>query len=124
MMRITVSGRHMDLSDRLKSFVDEKVGKLERFYDRAHSAEVVFERQGDNHRCEIIVKADHHMTFIAKEEHEDPYAAADATLKDLERQLNRHKEKFRNRKHPDGLGDREPLGEPPTGESPATSTEG
>ncbi len=124
MIRITVSGRHMDLSDALKSFVDEKAGKLNKFYDRAHSAEVVFERQGDNHRCEIIVKADHHMTFIAKEEHEDPYAAVDAAVKDLERQLNRHKEKYRNRKHPDGFSEREPMSEPPPDTAPTSTTEG
>lgn len=122
-MRITVSSRHMNLTDELKSFVNNKTGKLGRFYDRAHSADVVFERQGGNHRCEIIVKADHHNTFVAAEEHEDPYAAVDATVKDLERQLNRHKERFRNRKHPEGLSAREPLGEASAGEAPGPEGE-
>lgn len=100
-MQITVSGRHFDVSERLRNYTVEKAGRLERFYDRAQSADVVFDKEALKHRCEIIVKADHHMTFVAKESHEDPYAALDATVKDLERQLNKHKEKFRNRKHPE-----------------------
>jgi putative sigma-54 modulation protein len=49
MIRITVSGRHMDVGDALKSYATEKVEKLERFYDRVHNVEVVFDelrRQG------------------------------------------------------------------------------
>lgn len=112
MMRITVTGRHMSLGESLKSYASEKTEKLERFYDRVLSADVVFDKQNNSHQCEIIVKGDHHTTFVAKELHEDPFAALDATVKDLERQLSRHKEKFRNRKHPDDQVDREPLAGP------------
>lgn len=124
MIRITVCGRHMDLSERLKTYAEEKAGKLERFYDRVQTVEVVFDKQNLTHKCEIIVKADHHQTFVAKEEHEEPYAALDAVVKDLERQLRRHKEKFRNRKHPDGVLEKEPLGGPSSEEDSAPATEG
>lgn len=101
-MRITVSGRHTEIPDRLKTYAEEKASKLERFYDRVQTVEVVFDQEANHHSCEIIAKADHHTTFIAKEEHADAFAALDATVRDLERQLSRHKERFRNRKHPDG----------------------
>jgi len=111
MMRITTSGRHMDLSEKLKSYTNEKAAKLERYYDRAQSAEVVYDREAGTHSCEVIVTADHHTTFIAKEANDDPYAALDAALKDIERQLTRHKERFRNRKHSGGQ-EQEPLASP------------
>lgn len=113
-MRITVTGRHMDLSDELKSYTNEKTSKLSRFYDRIQSVDVVFDRQAGNHTfgCEIIAKAGHQTTFVAKEQNDDPYVALDASAKEMERQLRRHKEKFRNRKHPNGLAEREPLGGP------------
>lgn len=123
MIRITVSGRHMEVSDALKSYANEKAGKLERFYDRVHGVEIVFDKQAINHRCEIVATADHHTSFVAKEEHEDPYAALDASVKDLERQITRHKEKRRNRKHPDGLPDKGILGPSPE-EPSASSSEG
>lgn len=112
MMRITVTGRHMDVSDSLREYATQKSEKLEKFYNRVQSCEVLFVPEAGNHVCEIIAKADHHMTFVAKESREDPYASLDATVKDLERQLTRHKEKFRNRKHPPGRGEREPMGGP------------
>ncbi len=115
MMNITVSGRHMELDEDLRDYAVEKTSKLERYYDRVQTVDVVFDREANNHafRCEVIAKADHHTTFVAKESHDDPYAALDLSTKELERQLRRHKEKFRNRKHPDGLVDKTPLGGSP-----------
>ena len=101
-MRITVSGRHTEIPDRLKSYAHDKGSKLERFYDRVQTVAVVFDQEANHHLCEIIATADHHTTFIAKEQHADAFAALDASVRDLERQLSRHKERFRNRKHPDG----------------------
>ena len=114
-MRITVIGRHTDISEALKEYADEKAGKLNRFYDRLHSVDVVFDLDGIRHRCEIIAKADHAATFVAREEHEDSFASLDAAVKDLERQLTRHKERFRNRKHPGGYGGEPEAWGPPLG---------
>jgi ribosome hibernation promoting factor len=101
-MRITVSGRHTEIPDRLKTYTEDKASKLERYYDRVQTVEVVFAQEANHHSCEIIATADHHTTFVAKEQHADAFAALDASVRDLERQLSRHKERFRNRKHPDG----------------------
>jgi len=124
MIRITVSGRHMDVGDALKSYANDKAGKLERFYDRVQSVEIVFDKQANSHHCEILAKADHHTSFVAKEHHDDPFAALDASVKDLERQITRHKEKHRNRKHPAGLPDRGAAAPPSTDDSAAPSLEG
>jgi putative sigma-54 modulation protein len=103
----------MDMSDALKQYAEKKAGKLERFYDRVQSVDVIFDLEAGNHRCEVIARADHHATFVAKEDHEEPFVCLDAAVKDLERQLTRHKEKFRNRKHLTGRNnDREPMGGP------------
>ncbi|MBI5763621.1 MAG: ribosome-associated translation inhibitor RaiA [Planctomycetes bacterium] len=98
-MRIKISGRHMEMADSLKAYADEKAGHLNRFYDRLQSVEIIFDQEGGKVRCEMIATADHHTTFVAKETHADAFAAFDAAIKDVERQLTRHKEKHRNRKH-------------------------
>ncbi|MBN2559961.1 MAG: ribosome-associated translation inhibitor RaiA [Phycisphaerae bacterium] len=117
-MRITVTGRRTDVSEALKAYANQKASKLERFYDRVQSVEIVFDVDAGKQRCEIIAKADHAMTFVAREDHVEPYASLDAAVKDLERQLTRHKERFRNRKHLAGRNDREPLGGPSSGDIP------
>lgn len=124
-MRITISGRRADVDESLKSYAAEKADKLQRYYDRVLSVEVVFDVEAAQHCCEVIAKGDHHTTFIAKETHPDAYASLDAALRDLERQLKRHKERFRNRKHLAGREEREPPTGPVVEESPGeTQTEG
>jgi putative sigma-54 modulation protein len=124
-MRINVTGRRMELGDSLREYSIEKAGKLPRFYDRVHSVDVVFDLNGVKHRCEVIAHADHATTFVAREEHAEAIACLDAAVKDLERQLTRHKEKFRNRKHLAGREDKQSLGELPSEEGPSVeSTEG
>jgi putative sigma-54 modulation protein len=119
-MRITVTGRRTEVSDALKEYVDKKASKLGRFYDRVQSVEVIFDVDGSQHRCEVIAKADHHTTFVAKEAHDELYASLDAAVKDLERQLTRHKERHRNRKHLTGRDhDREPMGGPSSEDQPS-----
>lgn len=125
MLRITVSGHGMDVDEALKSYANEKADRLDRYYDRVQSVDVVFDVEAALHRCEVIAKADHHTTFVAREEHADAYVSLDAALRDLERQLKRHKEKFRNRKHLTGREDRERSEEPAAGGNPGTTqTEG
>jgi putative sigma-54 modulation protein len=116
-MRITVSGRHTEIPERLKSYAQDKASKLERFFDRVQTVEVVFDQEANHHSCEVIAKADHHTTFIAKEQHADAFAALDASVRDLERQLSRHKERLRNRKHPDGPPAKGMLAEPAEAEN-------
>ena len=118
MLQVTVSDRRGGVDEALRSYAREKASKLQRYYDRVLSVDVVFDSEATKHRCEVIAKADHHTTFIAKEEHTDAYASLDAAVRDLERQLNRHKEKFRNRKHSSGRPDRERSGGPPPAENP------
>lgn len=115
-MRITVTGRHMDVNEAVRSYAEEKASKLSRYYDRLQSVEVIFDHQAGHHFCEVIAKGDHHTTFVAKERHADLQASLDVALKELERQLTRHKEKFRNRKHMVGPGEREPLADGEPGE--------
>jgi putative sigma-54 modulation protein len=119
-MQIRVSARHSELSEGLKTYSEGKAAKLSRFYDRVHSVDVVFDVQTPHHHCELIAKADHHHTFVAKEKHTDPYAALDAVVRDVERQLTRHKERHRNRKH---LGAKE-ASLPPGGPATPSADEG
>lgn len=110
-MRITVSGRHTEVDEALKAHTTEKTEKLTRYYDRLLSVDVIFDEQAGTHVVEMIARADHHATFIAKHDDHDPYATVDQVVKEIERQLTRHKEKFRNRKHSAAGADKRDLTE-------------
>ena len=99
-MQITVTGRHMGISESLKDYCREKSERLVRFYDRIQLIEVVLDGNNGHHTAEMIVHSEGAQPFVAKEDHEDAYAAVDLMLDKIERQIRRHKEKLRNRKHP------------------------
>ena len=104
-MLVTISSRHMDVTEPLKSYAEQKAGKLTKYYDRIQEIEVIFDNgtARDTTRVEMIVNAEHKNLFVAHHDDPDAYAGIDGCVDKLERQLSEHKKKFRNRKHPDQL---------------------
>ena len=99
-MIVTISGRHMEVTEALKTYAEQKVSKLSKYYDRIQEIEVVMDASKDGTRVEVIVNAEHNAIFIAHHQQGDAYACIDGCVDKLERQLTDHKEKHRNRKHP------------------------
>lgn len=104
-MQVTVSGRHMSVSDAVRDYCREKAQHLVHFYDRIRSVEVILDGHNGQHSAEMIVHSDGTPPFVASEEQPDLYAAIDLLLDKIERQITRHKDKLRNRKHPPRGGD-------------------
>jgi len=103
-MQVRITGRHMGVSDSLKAYCLEKAAKLPRYYDRIRSIEVILDGKDGLHTAEIIVHTDRADPFVAAEQNPEAYAAVDLVLDKIERQLTRHKERVRNRKHPPRSG--------------------
>lgn len=101
-MEIIVSGRHLDITDAIRQYATDKVGRLPKFFDRVQVIEVIADK-GEAHdnsqQVEIIVRAEHVDPFIARAAGNDLYACIDDAVEKLERQLREHKDKVRNRKH-------------------------
>jgi putative sigma-54 modulation protein len=101
-MEITISGKHIEITDAIRQYALDKVGKLPRYFDRIQAIDVVADRsEGYGYQVEILVHVEHHDPFIARSHNEDLYACIDETIDKVERQLTDHKEKLRNRKHPE-----------------------
>jgi len=98
---VTISARHMDITEPLKAYAEQKAGKLTRYYDRIQEVEVVFDAGKDVVNVEMIVNAEHRNMFLAHHGEGDAYACIDGCVHKLERQLSEHKQMFRNRKHPE-----------------------
>ena len=107
-MQVILSSRHMDVDPETREYFESKLRKLTRFYNRITSIETVLDKQGEAHIVEAIVHADHGLQFVASESGPDVYSALDLVLDKLERQLARHKERFRNRKHQTKRPDKSP----------------
>lgn len=98
-MEITVSGRHMEITEAIHAYATDKVSKLTRYYDRIPSIEVVIDKGGQVHELEVVVHVERSDPYIVKISGTDVYACLDEAVEKLERKLTDHKEKRRNRKH-------------------------
>ena len=100
-MLFTITGRHVEITDAIRSHAEEKTAKLPKYYNSVNQVEVIIDGGGDggDSIVEIIARAEHSNVFIAKESGQDTYACIDLAVHKLERQLRRKKKKQRNNKH-------------------------
>jgi putative sigma-54 modulation protein len=98
-VQISITGRHTEITAKIKQYAEDKAGRLPRFYDRVQAIEIVVGREAEQSIVEMIVKAAGTQDFVAKEIGPDALTCIDLLVDKMERQLTKHKEKFRNRKH-------------------------
>jgi putative sigma-54 modulation protein len=83
----------------MKRYAEEKADKLPHHYDRIETADIILDHLSQTFKVEIVVRADHKHTFVAHADGSDFHEAYDIALDKMQRQLSRHKDKVRNRKH-------------------------
>jgi putative sigma-54 modulation protein len=95
------TGRNLDITDAMKSYTEEKLGKLERFFDNIIDAKVIMSynhtRNVDPARVEVQINVPTGIVR-AEENGQDTYAAVDKAVDKLERQLKRFKDRLRDKK--------------------------
>lgn len=92
-MQINLTGRHLDITDALRDFVNEKFAKLERHFDHINNVYVTLSVE----KVRQIAEATLHVNgaeIFANSESEDMYAAIDLLIDKLDRQVIKHKEKM------------------------------
>jgi putative sigma-54 modulation protein len=93
-MQTSVTFKQFDPSDNLKSYVQEKLDRFDRFLDNPAEASVVLSVEKFRHIAEINIFGDR-LNLIGKEETNDMYSAIDMALDKLEKQIKKSKEKIR-----------------------------
>ena len=103
-MLFKITGKHITITDAMRTYSEEKTNKLPKFYSTVNQVEVVIDggEAGNNVSVEIIARGEHSNVFVATEVGEDAYKCIDAAVHKLERQLRRKKTKERNNKHVGG----------------------
>ncbi|QIA62367.1 ribosome hibernation promoting factor [Vibrio astriarenae] len=92
-MQINLNGHHVDLTDSLQDYVNTKFEKLERFFDHINNVHVVLRVEKNRQIAEATLHVNQGDIHAAAED-ESMYAAIDALVDKLVRQLNKHKEKL------------------------------
>jgi putative sigma-54 modulation protein len=96
-MKIRVTARHFELAPELTEYVEEKISRLARYFDKVDEANVVFEEEGHRSIADVTVHAAR-AVVSSEQSAGDLRAAFDRALEKVERQIRRHKERLRGRK--------------------------
>ncbi len=91
-MQINISGHQLEVTDALRSYVDEKFARLERHFDKITSAQVIMSVEKLNQKVDATLQLAG-GEVVAGAENTDMYAAIDALVDKLDRQLIKFKEK-------------------------------
>ena len=104
-MLFTITGKHIDITDSLRTHAQEKTSKLPRFYDNINQVNVIISgnshgSDGTNVTVEIIATIEHDKEAVVTESGQDAYICLDLAVHKLERLLTKKKEKQRDHKRP------------------------
>ncbi len=94
-MEIIIRGDKMQITDAMKDYINEKLGKLEKYLENSDAvrANVIVKVKNHEQTVEITIPL---KSFILRSEEtkEDFYAAVDKTIDKLERQVRKNKTKL------------------------------
>lgn len=99
MIRCEIRGENIEVTDAIRSHIEEKVNKMERYFTNAPDAHAhvnIKTYSNKQSKVEITIPMKN-LTLRAEEKHDDLYAAVDLIVDKLERQIRKHKTKI-NRK--------------------------
>lgn len=97
-MQINLTGHHIEVTDSLRDYVNEKLARLERHFDKVSNTHVILTVENVRHKAEATVHMSGHDIFAESTE-DDMYVAIDRLAEKLDRQVKKHKEKLKNHLH-------------------------
>ena len=94
-MQLNVSGHHVEVTDSLRGYVEQKIERIARHFDIVSSVHCILTVEKLRHKAEAKVNFSG-GTIYAETTEEDMYAAIDGLIDKLDRQVRKHKEKLSN----------------------------
>ena len=92
-MRYIISGKNIEVTQALKTAVQDKIGKLERYFEPDTEIQVTLAVEKDRQRIEVTIPVK--GTIIrAEQESSDMYVSIDLVEEVIERQLKKYKNKL------------------------------
>ena len=92
-MRYKITGRNINVTPGLKAAVEEKIGKLERYFNQDTEVNITLTVEKDRQKIEVTIPVK--GTIIrAEQESNDMYVSIDLVEEVIERQLRKYKNKL------------------------------
>ncbi len=94
-MQANVTGHHVEITPALKSYVTNKLERLDRHFDHVIGSHVILTVEKLEHKAEATIQVNGAKLYADAIE-ENMYAAIDRLIDRLDRQIKKHKEKIQD----------------------------
>ncbi|MFC1668460.1 ribosome hibernation-promoting factor, HPF/YfiA family [Chlamydiota bacterium] len=95
-MEITVTGRHVNVTEAMKQYAQQKIEKVIRNIPKVINVHIIIDIEKFHHIAEVVILAGNNITIRAKESTEDMYSSIDILASKIERQVKKYKGKLYN----------------------------
>ncbi|MBP2667295.1 MAG: sigma 54 modulation protein/ribosomal protein [Firmicutes bacterium] len=95
-MAINVRGKNLDITPALKDYVEKRVKKVTKYFDKTGDISVILRVEKGRHQVEVTVPVDG-ILLRGEESTPDMYASIDQVMDKLEKQIEKHKTKLEKR---------------------------
>ena len=92
-MRYKITGRNINVTPGLKAAVEEKIGKLERYFNQDTEVNITLTVEKDRQKIEVTIPVKGNI-IRAEESSSDMYVSIDLVEEVIERQLRKYKNKL------------------------------
>ncbi len=94
-MEFETIGRHVEITEPVRSYLAERRDRMAKFFDRIHSLKIIISADGANHTAEFIAHLVKAETIVSKGSAPDLFAAIEAGADRMEEQIRKYTEKLR-----------------------------
>lgn len=92
-MNIIINCKHMDSTQNLKDYAEEKIGKFDKYLNNIIEANVTLSVEKYRHKAEVLLKLSGSL-IQAESITDEMYSAIDEVVEKLARQIRKHKDKI------------------------------
>ena len=96
-MRFIITGRNIDVTDGLRSAVEEKLGKLDRFFASETEVNVTLSVEKERQKIEVTIPVKGNI-IRSEQVSSDMYVSIDLVEEIIERQIRRYRKKLIDKK--------------------------
>lgn len=96
-MKFIISGKNIEVTEGLKTAVEEKIGKLDKYFTEDTEIHVTLSTQKDRQKIEVTIPMKGNIVR-AEQESNDMYVSIDLVEEIIERQMRRYKTRLVNAK--------------------------
>ena len=97
-MKFVIIGKNIDVTPGLRSAVEDKIGKLERYFAEDTEVHVTLSTQKDRQKIEVTIPVKGNI-IRSEQVSNDMYVSIDLVEEIIERQLKKYKRKITDSRH-------------------------